>query len=143
MEDCVDNMIKISSEKMWDYINEKFDQNGGVYILKCSESINDFSPIKINRFLGNDEDGVLYIGKANCFLDRVANLKKSISPNYKSSSHECGSRYKSSEKIKSKFPFDKLYVQLSGSSNPLELEKKYLKKYEDKFGELPPFNRVS
>ncbi len=137
------NRIEISSEEMWHYINKKFGEKGGVYILKCSTSFNNFVPIPINRLLDCDTNGILYIGKADSFIDRVPNLKKSISPHYNSNSHQCGSRYKSNHKFKEKFPFDKLYLELHESDYPRNLEKDFLDNYEESFGELPPFNRVN
>ena len=135
--------FKISSETMWDDINAKFGKQGGVYKLKCDESKNSFIPLSVNRFLKNDNEGVLYIGMAKEFLDRVPNLKKSISPNYKSSSHECGARYKSNQSIQDKYPFENLYIELIGSDDPRDLESDLIRKYEVEFGELPPFNRSS
>ncbi|MCG9698363.1 hypothetical protein [Shewanella sp. Isolate11] len=133
--------IKISSEKMWYDINDVHGQSGGVYILRClSES---GGPIPINRLLGTDESGVLYIGKANSFLNRVAELKKSISPDYNSGSHECGSRYKSHRAITQAFPYKFLYVNLIESEEPRKVESELLNDYENKYGELPPLNRIS
>ena len=127
---------------MWYRIEEKFKETGGVYILKCSTSHNNFVSTTINRLLDCDKNGVLYIGKANSFLDRVPNLKKSISPGYNSSSHECDSRYKSNNKFKEKLPYENLYFELYGSDEPIVLEKEFLEDYEELFGELPPFNRA-
>jgi hypothetical protein len=135
--------IKFSDEKMWHKIDEEFNENGGVYILKCSTEINNFIPVIANRLVESDKNGILYIGKANSFIDRVIDLKKSISPQYTSRSHECGARYKDHKKLQSKFPFENLYIELYGDSKPLELEKIFLKEYELRFGELPPINRVS
>jgi len=85
--------IKFSDEKMWYKIDEEFNIGGGVYILKCSTETNSFMPMSTNRLVECDNNGILYIGKANSFIDRVIDLRKSISPKYKSSSHECGVRY--------------------------------------------------
>ena len=137
------NQYRISSAKMWFDINRQFDKSGGVYILKCSNEDNTFEPIPINRLLKSDKEGILYIGKANCFTNRVADLKKSLSPEYTSSSHECGARYKSNELFLKKLPFNRLFVELHKSDNPRILEGKFLEKYEREFGELPPFNRSS
>lgn len=133
--------FKISSETMWDDINDKFGKKGGVYILKCFDSENTSTPLPVNRFLKKDSEGILYIGMANEFLDRVPNLTKSISPNYKSSSHACGVRYKSNQSIQDRYPFENLYLELIGSDNPRVTESDLLKKYEEIFGELPPLNR--
>jgi len=132
----------ISPESMWHQINNEFSESGGVYILKCLKEI-DNSPLSINRLLANDKKGILYIGKANCFTDRVADLKKSISPDYSSGSHECGSRYKNNENIQKAFPYEGLHIELIGSENPRQTESVLLEEYEKTFGELPPLNRSS
>ena len=133
---------RISSENMWYEIHNDFGCTGGTYILKCLQA-NNSPPIPVNRLLASDEEGILYIGKANSFIDRVAELKKSISPEYLSSSHECGSRYKINNAIQEKYPYENLIVELQGSNNPREKEAVLLKEYEYKFGELPPLNRSS
>ena len=135
--------IKFSDEKMWHKIDNEFNTNGGVYILKCSTGINNFIPVSTNRLVERDKNGILYIGKANSFIDRVIDLKKSISPQYNSTSHECGVRYKAHKKLQVKFPFENLYIELYRDEKPLELEKIFLTEYEASFGELPPINRVS
>jgi hypothetical protein len=131
--------FKISSENMWHEINEAHGESGGVYILRCG----DDKPISISRLLANVESGTLYIGKANSFINRVAELKKSISPKYNSGSHECGARYKSHSEISNIFPFEQLYLNLVASDDPRSTESNLLQEYEEKFGELPPLNRVS
>ena len=133
------NKYRISSESMWHEINEQHGETGGVYILKCG----DDNPIPINRLLGTDSEGILYIGKADSFTNRVAELKKSISPQYKSGSHECGSRYKSHSHIQGAFPYEKLYLSLVSSTDPRSTESDLLQQYEKTFGELPPLNRCS
>ncbi len=51
---------------MWHEINEQYGETGGVYILRCG----DVGPVPVNRLLACDEEGTLYIGKANSFLDQ-------------------------------------------------------------------------
>ena len=133
-------LYAISPKSMWHEINHEFGKTGGVYVLKCIIENNNL-PITINRLLANDEQGILYIGKANCFTDRIADLKKSISPDYSSDSHECGSRYKSNKNIQKSFPYEFLHIELIGSENPRQAESTLLQKYEPIFGELPPLNR--
>jgi len=137
------NQFKISSENMWYEIKDQFGEGGGVYILKCYKSPDNPIPISVNRLLSNDEEGVLYIGMETNFLSRVPDLKKSISQQYKSNTHECGTRYKSNPAILKMFPFENLYLELLDSENPGDTESKLLQKYEEEFGELPPFNRSS
>jgi hypothetical protein len=124
---------------MWHEINEIHGEFGGAYILRCGDDM----AISTSRLLAKDESGILYIGKTNSFINRVAELKKSISLKYKSGSHECGSRYKAHLGISNAFPYEQLYLNLVGSDDPRTTESNLLKEYEEKFGELPPLNRVS
>jgi hypothetical protein len=129
----------ISDSEFWSKINTDFGEGGGIYQLYCCDENDQI--IKTNRLLKTDNNGILYIGKATSFLDRVITLKKSISPNYNSDNHECGVRYKSSDLTKAKFPFDYLRIKLIGCENIDSKEKELLTKYEQEFGELPPLNR--
>lgn len=129
--------FKISDTEFWNRINSEFHENGGTYQLFCVDNQN--TPIPTHRLLKTDENGILYIGKALRFLDRVIDLKKSLSPDHISTNHECGVRYKYN--IKDKFPYDKLWIKLETHENIVETEKKLLIDYEKEFGELPPLNR--
>ena len=130
---------KLSDKDLWYKIESDFGNSGGIYKLFCFDNNNDL--IKINRLLKTDQNGILYIGKAISFLDRTITLKKSISPDYISENHECGFRYKSSELIKNKFPFQNLHIELIGCEEIHLKEKELLDNYEKEFGELPPLNR--
>jgi hypothetical protein len=128
----------LSSARLWYSIEEHFGTSGGVYVLYCKKDA-----IKtVNRLLGTDENGVLYIGMAKSFLDRTIELKKSISPDYISANHECGTRFKSNERIREKYPYKDLRVKLIASDEPRVLEQQLLTGYILEFGELPPLNRV-
>lgn len=131
---------RISDENFWPDINAAFKNSGGVYELYCTISNNE--PIPVCRLLKEDKNGILYIGKADSFLDRVIMLKKSISPKFTSNNHECGVRYKVSDAIKEKFPYENLYVKLTGAEDPRLLETKKLDGYIKEFGEVPPLNRM-
>ena len=130
----------IAESGFWSQIEAEFGNGGGVYFLFCFDADNSIVPI--SRLLGNDVEGVLYIGMATSFLNRVIELKKSLSPEHISSSHECGARYKSHKAISQQFPYERLAVKLFTSDNPREAERDFLQKYYAEFGELPPFNRA-
>ncbi|WP_299804984.1 hypothetical protein [uncultured Shewanella sp.] len=131
----------ISSPDFWYQIDASFDKSGGMYILSClgDESI----PRPISRLLGLDSEGILYLGMASSFLDRVIELKKSLSPSHCSRSHDCGVRYKNHQEISTMFPYDRLQIELIRSDDPKVTEQEALRKYLEEFGELPPLNRVS
>lgn len=131
------SQFKISDPAFWQQINSAYHNGGGIYKLILKDK-TDF-PVRIGRLLKKDENGVLYIGKATSFLDRVIELKKSLSPDHFSSNHECGVRFKSF--LKNHFEFENLWVELIQTNDIDQLEIEELLKYETEFGELPPMNR--
>ena len=134
-----ENLLQISDCDLWTKIHNTFQNKGGVYKII---SVQNGQRTQIKRFLGNDLEGVLYIGKATSFIDRAINLKKSISPDFRGSSHICGRRYKSNPNIALQFPFCNLYLELILSENPGGLEREFLNKYCLVYGEVPPLNAV-
>lgn len=132
---------RISSERFWYELNDAFGAGGGVYILSCADDKG--SVIPIGRLLAEDPNGILYIGMARSFLDRVIELKKSLSPEHVSRGHECGTRHKSHALISERFPYAGLEVELIAAEEPRSAEQAALDKYITKFGELPPLNRAS
>lgn len=132
-------MIKIADDNFGDKIYELYQNKGGVYKIVA---IKSGRPIPIHRFLGKDLDGILYIGKATSFLDRVVALKKSIAPDYKGKSHICGRRYKLFPNIAVKFPYESLFVVFIPTENPEVLERSLILGYTNQFGEVPPLNAV-
>lgn len=135
----MENLLCIADKEFWNKINNLHADKGGVYKLIA---VKDNNRVPINRFLGIDNEGILYIGKATSYIDRVIKLKTSISPEYGGKGHICGRRYKSNENIAKIFPFDILHLELHHTESPSELEDKYLKEYFNKFGEAPPLNAV-
>lgn len=127
----------LSEDKLWDKIFEDFKDKGGAYKLICKENDTIKS---IGRFIKTDLNGILYIGKANSYLDRVIGLKKTIDPKMKSEPHICGRRYNKNKRIGKQFPYKNLFIQLIGDSNPEQKEKEELDKYFEEFGEVPPLN---
>jgi len=137
------NAFQISDPDFWDKINFTFGIKGGVYRLYSNQSGR---PAPVPRLLDTDTEGILYIGKASSFLDRVIALKKSIIPEYHGKSHVCGRRYKRLREITNiaeKYPHETLYVELIPDDNPELLESTLLYQYECRFGEVPPLNAVS
>lgn len=130
----MDHLYQLSDNELW---KKLADQNGGIYKIIA---VKENKIVPVYRFLGIDTDGILYIGKATSYVDRVIGLVKSISPKYKGSSHICGRRYKSNPNIAKQFLFETLFLEIIQSVEPETLEKKLLKEYFDKFGEAPPLN---
>lgn len=130
---------KIADPELWRHIQKLHQDRGGVYRIV---SMRENKVVPIPRFLGYDQEGILYIGKADSFLDRVINLKKSISPGYNGTSHICGRRYKSLPNIAIQFPFESLYLELIETPTPLDTEQTLIRTYQQKFGEVPPLNAI-
>ena len=124
-------------DNLWNLITQRHGDKGGVYKLIAA---NKNGRIPINRFIATDELGILYIGKATSFIDRVIKLKKSILPTHTSQEHQCGIIYKSNPKIMSMFPYETLHIELSPTDDPENQEKISIATYRDLFGEVPPLN---
>lgn len=124
--------------ELWNKINKKYKNEGGVYILRLGTKTNGFT--SVNRFLNVDDSGILYIGKANCFLDRVILLKKNIL--YKSKGHEAAERINLINTDFERICVSNLQIELKQSLSPSVDEKKMLQGYLKEFGEFPPLNRL-
>lgn len=135
----MDNLLQIAGEDFWDNINQQHQTKGGVYKIIA---VRNGQRQPINRFLGTDGEGVLYIGKATSFINRIVDFKKSIDHNYNSSAHICGRRYKSNPNIAEQFPYDTLFVELIQTDRPVELERKLIVEYATTYGEVPPLNAI-
>lgn len=133
----VNHIFQISNDNLWNLINDHFGNGGGVYKIIA---MNENKPTAINRFIGIDTTGVLYIGKADSFLDRVITLKKSLLPDYTDTSHKVGNIYKKHPIIAAHFPLENLYVELQADDNPKNLESILIDEYFKKYGEVPPLN---
>lgn len=130
---------RLSSDTLWNELHEDFKESGGAYILFSKKN---GKIVQIDRFLGKDTEGVLYIGKATSYIIRVIDLKKTLDPSYKSNPHIGGRRYYLNRRIQEVFPYVNLYVSLYGHPNPSQKEKALLEEYFQKFGEVPPLNAV-
>lgn len=63
------NLLQLSSDKLWDKIFDKYATGGGVYKLIA---VRNKKRKPIPRLLGNDNEGILYIGKSTP-LRRICN----------------------------------------------------------------------
>lgn len=131
-------LISFEHPNFWVLIKEKQLDKGGVYKIIAAR---DNKRVPINRFLGIDPDGILYIGMGKKH-NRIINLKKSISPTYKGKGHSCGRKYKQNPNISIQFPYEILYIELVSTENHQQLERELLEEYQKKFGEVPPLNSI-
>lgn len=133
---------RIASPDFWERIDATFGQSGGIYKLSCLRDGSTEELVPVQRLLGEDPEGVLYIGMAACFLERVIELKKSLSPRHVSRGHECGARHKEHDRLAQAFPYERLMVSFIASESPRDAEQHALQDYFNSFGELPPLNRA-
>ncbi|NMY39782.1 hypothetical protein HBN76_00535 [Pseudomonas sp. WS 5013] len=133
---------RIASSDFWERIESSFGTSGGVYKVACLQAVDSDETIPVQRLLGTDSEGVLYIGMAASFIDRVIDLKKSLSPQHLSRGHECGVRIKKHKAISEAFPYEQLVISFIGSDSPRATERLALEEYFTTYGELPPLNRA-
>jgi len=133
-------MYQIASRQQRKKLHEQYGSQGGVYILHCLDVDDEKTPILIQRVLGVDKEGVLYIGKTAPGLGRIGDLVKSISPDYKSLGHHVGLRFSKNKKLAMAFPFEQLHVSFRQADDPAVLESELIQEYFQKYGEVPPLN---
>ena len=133
-------MYQISSKEQCAKLHQEHENKGGVYKLHSFEDIEAEVPMAIDRVLGADPEGVLYIGKTAPGLGRVGDLIKSLSPAYKSDGHHAGLRYAKNPKLSKAFPFESLCITFTPADNPTQVERETIQDYFMKYGEVPPLN---
>jgi len=129
----------------WKNINE-YKGCGDIYVYKI-RLIRDGEPVKIGRFLGEDESGLIYIGKRPTKKnDRLKEFKRILEKNsHLAANHSAAKRYLSIKcKIENKFcrcQVQYSYRKLCSKCEASNKEKELLMCYFEKYGEFPPLNR--
>jgi hypothetical protein len=126
-------IISLEEKDFWNRIPE----SRGVYFI---HSYNDKIPKKLDRVLGQDEEGILYIGKSENIRERLRMLWRVLNPKLTATAHTFGTKYNANKKLREAFPFNSMFISYRISNEPKILEFKLLEKYFTKFGEVPPFN---
>jgi excinuclease UvrABC nuclease subunit len=110
----------------------------GIYrIYSLDENEN---PRHLQRLLGTDKDGILYIGKSENLNDRVRMLWRVLQPNYRATAHTFGVNYKSLQVIQNAFPLDTLAIEYEENDTAKVYEKSLIETYRQLYGEVPPLN---
>ncbi len=98
-------------------------------------------PQTIKRIAGIDESGLLYIGKTDGTLkDRLNQFRLNA---FKGSSNHSGAlKYKKYSVLNILIKPDEIFAvwEVVTNESPLDREKRELKIYAEKFGEVPPLN---
>ncbi|NBW27613.1 MAG: hypothetical protein EBR38_03460 [Flavobacteriaceae bacterium] len=97
-------------------------------------------PKHLQRLLGIDQEGILYIGKSENLKDRVRMLWRVLQPNYNATAHTFGLNYKSLLSIQTEFPLETLAIEFEENDNAKIFEKEILENYRQLYGEVPPLN---
>jgi len=140
----------ISAPQMYEDIrNSELGTRAGVYFLRClrgEKAANEYRSVQ--RFLGVDSSGILYIGSGDRACDRLGTLRKALCAaagrqEYAAvSCHGVGKRY-SSHRVQELYPFKYLCVTITEvvpGEDKYSVEQRILDKYQEQFGEVPPFN---
>ena len=99
--------------------------------------------IKISRFLGEDKNGILAIGKSNNIWRRLKSFFRSA--NGKKGHSEGRTLYLILKNKKSGLDIENLeysYCLTKSDEQAIEYEELEIKKYFNKFGEVPPLNSI-
>ena len=104
-------------------------------------------PKSISRLCNNDENGILYIGKADRLLKRVTSLQQSVKFNSDKSQKEPiekghNSLSRKFFRIRNKIDIKNLKIKIWDNQEdlPEKLESYLLELYVESYGELPPLN---
>lgn len=121
-------------------VRQRIPEKNGVYIIY---SLNKkHKPNHIQRVLGKDPKGIIYIGSApkQKLRVRLNNFRLCVLPQYKTTNHSGGKRYKRLKSFQKKFPISTLAFTYIVTKVAKKTEKKMLEDYCQKFGEVPPLN---
>lgn len=126
-------MFRIDTKKTID-INTELKP--GIYKIFW---IKNGQPQAISRILGEDKNGLLYIGKADGTVgERLNQFRCTAFLN--STNHSAGLKYRKSEALKNAIKKEELLFVAEYCNEPLDTERKLIKKYRDFYGEVPPLN---
>jgi hypothetical protein len=131
-------MYLISDTSFGDNIYANYQGQGGAYKIIA---IRHKEPVQICRWLGTDPEGIIYIGKADLFTDRVIRFKLAIL-RHNGNGHIACRRYKSIPNIGDRFPYNIMYAELFPSDHPKQMEMELRRDYMNQFGEVPPLNAI-
>jgi len=132
--------FKLTGEEFLKNREDAFaDNQEVVYVISCLDDEQSSTKRAIGRVLANDNDGILYIGRASN-VGRLVTLLLSIRDGNNGKNHSFGIRYKDNQSFRAKFPLELLSIRLLSSAESRELETRKLREYVEVFGELPPLN---
>lgn len=131
----VKDLIQLSNKG--GVINLKSKIPSGIYVV-VSKKLNG-SHASIERAVGEDSQGILYIGSSITLAKRIRKFQNVVNNNLKRG-HAGAVTYLSRPALVSKFSNQSLWIYFKPASKYLDLEDQLLQAYESKHGEFPPLN---
>jgi hypothetical protein len=125
----------------WENIENLPDYEGkGVYRFRLVD--NNGNSMSIQRFLGEDKDGIIAIGQTKNIKTRLKQFNKVVieTKNYPHSEGLTIHLLRRITKFDDKYGTYTFQYTFSKIDNPKEGEKKLLESYFEKYGETPPLN---
>ena len=123
----------------WHAFIEQFGKShSGIYFLQRVDKQNNIH--SISRLIGEDNQGILYIGKSTNLAHRLGILINLINRTSTTGKHSMGIRYQEIEAFKQHLKPESIKLRVFLCDNPRQLESKMLKEYLYRYGELPPLN---
>jgi len=112
----------------------------GVYFIYLFD--NKAKPCNINRLLGIDSSGLLYIGAAarTTLKYRLSAFFNSMNPQRRQNNHSGGCKVLGIASLRSFVDENVLYFEVLDSEDAMEEERIQLSLYRESFGEVPPLN---
>jgi hypothetical protein len=110
----------------------------GIYKVVSLDQNNN--PVPIQRLLGPDANGVLFIGSSENLNDGLQMLWRAIQPNYSTTAHPMYKTYKNNPNVIAQFPIQTLAVDYQIVQNHKTSKDNQLNQYRLTFGEVPPLN---
>ena len=101
--------------------------------------IKDGKRQRISRIGGIDTNSLLYIGHTKGSLQTRLNQFR-CSAFLNSTNHSGALKYRRNDKLRELINKEEIFAEIEECNNTLSREKNELKKYADKFGEVPPLN---
>jgi len=96
-------------------------------------------PQVIHRIGGNDESGLLYIGKTEVTLqDRLNQFRCTAFIN--STNHSGALKYRLNVRLNELINDDELFAEIYPCENSPQIEIEELNNYKNRYGEVPPLN---
>jgi hypothetical protein len=121
------------------YFSKKRHRFCGVYRLFGLNSDNARDAATINRLVGHDDTGTLYIGEAGRMNARLNQLRRSFR---REETHGAVRRWQDSELLKSRFPKERLAIAILWTTVRMhqKIEGDLIRAYLNSFGDTPPLN---